>query len=75
VPRKLRVGAVQLGPIARAESRRDVVVRLLALMREASASGCDLDAGRAAARQAGGLTTQPSYRPPGAVQIVLPIRW
>ena len=40
--RVVRVAAAQLGPIALAESRREVVERLLALMRGAAAMGCDL---------------------------------
>jgi hypothetical protein len=40
--RIVTVGAAQLGPIARAETRAQVVARLLALMREAKAHGCDL---------------------------------
>jgi predicted amidohydrolase len=36
------VGAAQLGPIQRADSRADVVKRLCALMRKAHARGCDL---------------------------------
>lgn len=40
--RKLIVGAAQLGPIARSDSRRVVVGRLVELMREAKARGCDL---------------------------------
>jgi predicted amidohydrolase len=40
--RIVTVGAAQLGPIARAETRRQVVARLLALMRQAKAHGCDL---------------------------------
>jgi predicted amidohydrolase len=40
--RKLIVGAAQLGPIARSDSRRVVVGRLIELMREAKARGCDL---------------------------------
>ena len=40
--RMVTVGAAQLGPIARAETRREVVVRLLALMRQAKDAGCDL---------------------------------
>src|SRR5690606_7687033 len=36
------VGAAQLGPIALKESRSDVVVRLIALMRQARDAGCDL---------------------------------
>lgn len=40
--RIVTVGAAQLGPIARAETRTQVVARLLALMRQAKAHGCDL---------------------------------
>ena len=40
--RFVTVAAGQLGPIARAETRTDVVARLMALMREAKACGCDL---------------------------------
>jgi hypothetical protein len=40
--RIVTVGAAQLGPIARAETRAQVVMRLLALMRQAKAHGCDL---------------------------------
>jgi hypothetical protein len=40
--RIVTVGAAQLGPIARAETRAQVVTRLLALMRQANAHGCDL---------------------------------
>jgi len=40
--RIVTVGAAQLGPIARADSRSEVVARLLALMRQAAAHGCDL---------------------------------
>jgi hypothetical protein len=40
--RIVTVGAAQLGPIARAETRAQVVTRLLALMRQARAHGCDL---------------------------------
>jgi predicted amidohydrolase len=40
--RFIKVGAAQLGPIARSESRADVVERLLQLMREASAAGAGL---------------------------------
>jgi predicted amidohydrolase len=40
--RFLTVGAAQLGPIARHEPRRDVVKRLLELMREAHGFRCDL---------------------------------
>ena len=42
MPRIVTVGAAQLGPIARLEARTQVVQRLLALMREAKAAGCDL---------------------------------
>jgi predicted amidohydrolase len=38
----ITVGAAQLGPIQRAESRAAVVERLCALMRKAHARGCDL---------------------------------
>lgn len=40
--RQVTVGAAQLGPIAKDESRPEVVQRLLALMRAASRRGCDL---------------------------------
>jgi N-carbamoyl-D-amino-acid hydrolase len=40
--RIVTVGAAQLGPIARAETRREVVARLIALMRQAKDAGCDL---------------------------------
>lgn len=40
--RILTVGAAQMGPIARSESRRDVVDRLLAMMEDAARMGCDL---------------------------------
>jgi N-carbamoyl-D-amino-acid hydrolase len=40
--RIVTIGAAQLGPIARAETRAQVVERLLALMRQARAHGCDL---------------------------------
>jgi predicted amidohydrolase len=40
--RTLIVGAAQLGPIQRADSRAGVVARMLALLREAGARGCDL---------------------------------
>ena len=40
--RIITVGAAQLGPIQRAESRADVVERLCALMRKAHARECDL---------------------------------
>ncbi|PLX66545.1 MAG: N-carbamoyl-D-amino-acid hydrolase [Azoarcus sp.] len=38
--RKITVGAAQLGPIARTESRRQVVARMIELMREAKSRGC-----------------------------------
>ena len=40
--RHLRVGAAQLGPIHRADDRASVVRRLMDLMREAHAAGCEL---------------------------------
>ena len=40
--RTVTVGAAQLGPIARSETRPQVVRRLIALMRQAKAAGCDL---------------------------------
>ena len=40
--RIVTVAAAQLGPIARAESRTQVVQRMLALMRQAKSHGCDL---------------------------------
>ena len=42
MPRIITVGAAQLGPIARAETRAQVVDRMLALMDEARGNGCDL---------------------------------
>ena len=42
MPRIVTVGAAQLGPIARAETRQQAVVRLLTLMREAKGRGADL---------------------------------
>jgi len=42
MPRTIVVGAAQLGPIARSESRAQVVKRLLALLREAHGFRCDL---------------------------------
>jgi predicted amidohydrolase len=42
MPRIITVGAAQLGPIARAETRVEVVSRLIALMRQAKGHGCDL---------------------------------
>ncbi len=41
--RIVTVGAAQLGPIARSESRAQVVARMIELMRQAKAHGCDLD--------------------------------
>jgi predicted amidohydrolase len=40
--RVVTVGAAQLGPVARAETRAAVVDRLLALLHKAKAHGCDL---------------------------------
>ena len=40
--RILKVGAAQLGPIARDETRTQVVARLIALMGQAADAGCDL---------------------------------
>jgi len=40
--RHLKVAAAQLGPIHRADTRETVVKRLVALLREASSSGCKL---------------------------------
>src|SRR3954452_3929044 len=40
--RSVIVGAAQLGPIARNETRSDTVARLIVLMREAKAMGCTL---------------------------------
>jgi N-carbamoyl-D-amino-acid hydrolase len=42
MPRIIAVGAAQLGPIARSETRAQVVDRMLALMNEAKRHGCDL---------------------------------
>jgi len=42
MPRIVTVGAAQLGPIARTESRAAVVERLLALMHTAKGHGCDI---------------------------------
>ena len=36
------IGAAQMGPIARADSRADVVERMLTLLHDAHAAGCDL---------------------------------
>lgn len=40
--RNIKVGAAQLGPIARSETRTQVVERLIELMREANGFGCDV---------------------------------
>lgn len=40
--RFVNVAAGQLGPVARRETRTEVVARLMALMRQARANGCDL---------------------------------
>ena len=40
--RKVMVGAAQFGPVHRTESRAQVVQRLIALLREGHARGCDL---------------------------------
>ncbi|CAN5479529.1 N-carbamoyl-D-amino-acid hydrolase [soil metagenome] len=42
MPRSVMVGAAQFGPVHRSESRADVVKRLIALLREGKARGCDL---------------------------------
>jgi predicted amidohydrolase len=42
MPRTITIGAAQLGPIARSETRKQVVGRLLELMREAHSFRCDL---------------------------------
>src|SRR3954467_13941933 len=42
MPRTVTVGAAQFGPIHRSESRADVVKRLIVLLREGKARGCDL---------------------------------
>ena len=42
MPRLLTVGAAQMGPVQPDESRQTVVARLLELMREAHARGCQL---------------------------------
>jgi predicted amidohydrolase len=42
MPRSLTVGAAQMGPIQRRHSRRDVVERLIAQLREAKRMGCEL---------------------------------
>jgi predicted amidohydrolase len=40
--RIVQVGAAQLGPIQRADTRSDVVARMLTLLEQAHAQGCDL---------------------------------
>src|ERR1700729_381688 len=40
--RRLTIASAQMGPIARSEARKDVVQRLLAMMRQAKARGSDL---------------------------------
>jgi predicted amidohydrolase len=40
--RVVTVGAAQLGPVTRSETRAEVVERLLALLGQAAAAGCDL---------------------------------
>ena len=40
--RFVNVAAGQLGPVARRETRTEVVARLITLMRQAKANGCDL---------------------------------
>ena len=40
--RIVTVGAAQFGPVSRSECRADVVKRLLVLLREGHARGCDL---------------------------------
>jgi len=40
--RILTVGAAQMGPIQRSHSRRDVVERMIVLLREGRRMGCDL---------------------------------
>ena len=40
--RIVTVGAAQLGPVQRIDSRADVVIRLIALLNEAADRGCDL---------------------------------
>ena len=42
MPRIVTVGGAQMGPIARMDSRADVVARMLALLDKAHARGCDL---------------------------------
>ena len=42
MPRTVTVGAAQLGPIARTDSRAQAVSRMIALLRQAASHGCDL---------------------------------
>jgi predicted amidohydrolase len=42
MPRYLNVGGAQLGPIARDEQRATVVLRLIDLLQQGAAAGCDL---------------------------------
>lgn len=42
MPRIVTVGAAQLGPVARSDTRAQVVKRLIELMRQAKAHGCEL---------------------------------
>jgi N-carbamoyl-D-amino-acid hydrolase len=42
MPRIVTVGAAQLGPIQKADRRQAVVARMIALLDEAAAKGCDL---------------------------------
>ena len=42
MPRIVTVGAAQLGPISRQESRASAVARMIVLLRQAAAHGCDL---------------------------------
>ena len=42
MPRIITVGAAQLGPIARSDTRTQVVARMLDLLRQARGHGCDL---------------------------------
>jgi predicted amidohydrolase len=40
--RNIRIAGAQLGPVQKADSRQAVVARMLDLMRQAKAAGCDL---------------------------------
>ncbi len=42
MPRIVTIGAAQMGPIGRADSRAHTIERLIALLRRAHAAGCDL---------------------------------